>query len=306
MDCAFRNISEGSTHSFKADSTFTQKPGDVFERGGSAWIRNCEQCFTIWESATKNIITQGCWYTSDGCSSSCVSDGVVGTGLEFCCCSGDKCNEHFSSGEQRTIAPKTMIEQKFNLVSLTVEEESLLTYILLGVLTFLLVALIVVIWRISKTCDRNEKKKQKVLEISSSQILLIPPSSPGSSNKKSKTTPEKFYRSRGMSARLLPPSSMSSPPLPAFKSKSSYLPNLDEVPVIAPPQKNSQVHYPKSFSAEKRAAAVFSPPPPSAGLLKNLYPRLHMTTFMAQNLLLSHAKTKNFDVERCHADKPGI
>jgi len=185
MLCAFRNITtdppdpsrlhmvdsgmDAEVEAF-ADSSFIQSTGDIFESEGRFWVRGCQQCFTLWRSASNKILAQGCWYKEE-CDSSCTSSGSIGGSLQFCCCSGDACNQNFSSGDVEKITEKTFIDE-FSLDALSMDGEDMLTYALLGILAGLLVALVVVIWRISQTCDRKPRKS--VAEISSSQILLVP------------------------------------------------------------------------------------------------------------------------------------
>jgi len=325
MDCVYRNVSADPRLS--ADSSYNQDPGHVITLGARRLVRECTRCFSIWDSATRTILAQGCWEAGSECgSSSCTSQSRSGNGVEFCCCSGPLCNQEFKSGDFSSENPSQRpTNNHYSLVSLTSEEQTRLTYALVCILSLLVIAIILVIWRISKTCRPAAEADKSSL--SGSQVLLLPPKSPpGRINPPSCRNAASIrnkYPSSSFSGRstattvynnnttphhwkynVLPPSLVVS----NNNSNSSYNCYYDGRSSNSRNHQISSCHHKISNSYSNSSNSTHSSSNSThsnsnsstdqeQGLLSrdrwkyNVLPRVHMTSFLAQNLLLAQSKS---------------
>jgi len=79
--------------------TVSASPSSLFT-GSDSTVSNCQYCHALVLDHT--VVSQGCWAQPDGCSTPCTLSYLFPPSLvlkvrypdmQFCCCSGDKCNQ---------------------------------------------------------------------------------------------------------------------------------------------------------------------------------------------------------------------
>jgi len=119
---------------------------------GGSTVNNCQFCHALVLGQT--VVSQGCWAQGDGCSTPCTLSSlfppslvlkVKYPGMEFCCCSGDRCNkawQHPHRGSNSQTEPGCG-----EASSIVLSGVEIVLLIVVGVLLVLIVILLVLVSR---------------------------------------------------------------------------------------------------------------------------------------------------------------
>ena len=103
-------------------------------------LTNCQYCHTLVQG--KDVLSQGCWAQGDGCSTPCTLHNIFPPSLlQFCCCSGDDCNQEWMEDQGQKEKPQRHKEshQVFSVSELALMAVLLSLVCLLVILTILLI-----------------------------------------------------------------------------------------------------------------------------------------------------------------------